>query len=236
MHPVFPDAAAERLSWPGATGLAEDVRRYGKWMRDEAEKRIGHLYPKVKISGVDATVIAWIWARTVTCPNPACAGTMPLATNSGSERRRARSATSSPIPDGKRVRFEIAGPDGVPHEGTVGRTGAECLICGTPVPLSYIRAEGMSGRMGSQLMAIAAEGKRQRLLPCADRRAGNSGRVPRPIEIPDSDLPYNPRYLVPSMLRHAHLGRSLHQSSTNRPELPSAILSTKSVLKSPLKA
>ena len=64
----------ERMSWPGATGLAEDVRRYGKWMRDEAEKRIGHLYPKVKVGGMDCTVIAWIWARTVTCPNPACAG------------------------------------------------------------------------------------------------------------------------------------------------------------------
>ena len=58
--PIFPGAASERLSWPGATGLAEDVRRYGKWMRDEAEKCIGGLYPKVKISGVEATVIAWI--------------------------------------------------------------------------------------------------------------------------------------------------------------------------------
>src|SRR2546423_270148 len=76
--PVFPGAAESAGSWPGATGLAEDVRRYGKWMRDEAEKRIGHLYPKVKVGGIDCTVIAWIWARTVTCPNPACAGTMPL--------------------------------------------------------------------------------------------------------------------------------------------------------------
>ena len=93
--PVFPGAAAERMSWPGTTGLAEDVRRYGKWMRDEAEKRIGHLYPKVKISGVRRTVIAWIWARTVTCPNPACAGTMPLVARSGLARRRAKNAMSS---------------------------------------------------------------------------------------------------------------------------------------------
>src|SRR6266536_3727924 len=77
--PVFPGAADGAHSWPRAMGLAEDVRRYGKWMRDEADKSIGHLYPKAKLSdGSEATVIAWIWARTVTCPNPACGGTMPL--------------------------------------------------------------------------------------------------------------------------------------------------------------
>src|SRR5690606_38147201 len=76
--PVFQGAAGEQNSWPRATGLAEDVRRYGQWMRDEAEKRIGHLYPKVKLPGGEANVIAWIWARTVTCPNPACGIRMPL--------------------------------------------------------------------------------------------------------------------------------------------------------------
>ena len=80
-EPVSPDVAADQLlhPWPGATGLAEDVRRYGRWVRDEAEKRIGHLYPKAKLpDGSQATVIAWVWARTVTCPNPACGIAMPL--------------------------------------------------------------------------------------------------------------------------------------------------------------
>ena len=72
--PVFPGAAEERLSWPDATGLAEDVRRYGKWMRDEAEKRIGHLYPKVNVGGVDCTVIAWIWATDGDLPEPGMQG------------------------------------------------------------------------------------------------------------------------------------------------------------------
>jgi putative DNA methylase len=78
--PVFPGAAKSRMGdWPRATGLAEDVRRYGQWMRDEAEKRIGHLYPKAKLpDGTMANVIAWIWARTVACPNPACGIEMPL--------------------------------------------------------------------------------------------------------------------------------------------------------------
>ncbi|HCX83810.1 MAG TPA: hypothetical protein DHV14_01460, partial [Micrococcales bacterium] len=78
--PVFPGAAEESLGeWPRATGLAEDVRRYGAWMRDRAAMRIGHLYPKATLpDGSEATVIAWIWARTVTCPNPACGIEMPL--------------------------------------------------------------------------------------------------------------------------------------------------------------
>jgi len=194
--PVFPSAAEERMSWPGATGLAEDVRRYGQWMRDEAEKRIGHLYPKVKISGVEATVIAWIWARTVTCPNPACGGTMPLAGSFWLSKKKGKARYAVPVPEGKRVRFEIAGPAGFPHDGTVSRTGAVCLLCGTPVLLSYIRAEGKAGRMSAQLMAIAAEGPRQRYyLPSTDDHEKAAG-VPRPDGVPDAEIPHNPRYLT----------------------------------------
>ena len=86
LPPVHPDArrgVGGTGAWKGAAGLAEDVRRYGAWMRDEAERRIGHLYPKVarcpkEQGGGEATVIAWLWARTVTCPNPACGARMPL--------------------------------------------------------------------------------------------------------------------------------------------------------------
>ncbi len=172
--PVFPGAAGDRMSWPGATGLAEDVRQYGKWMRDEAEKRIGHLYPKVKISGVEATVIAWIWARTVTCPNPACAGTMPLVRSFWLGKKKGRERYVVPIPDGKRVRFEIAGPKGYPHEGTVSRTGAVCLLCDTPVPLSYIRAEGKLRNFGSLLR------KPSSIITCAPYSAQPSTYAPLP--------------------------------------------------------
>jgi putative DNA methylase len=193
--PVFPGAAAEKLSWPGATGLAEDVRRYGKWMRDEAEKRIGHLYPKVKVGQTDCTVIAWIWARTVTCPNPACAGAMPLVRSFWLGKKKNKERYVVPIPEGKRVRFEIAGPHGTAREGTVGRTGAECLLCGTPVPLSHIREEGKAGRMGAQLMAIAAEGSRQRYYVAPDVVHENAADVTRPEEIPDEELADDPRNL-----------------------------------------
>src|SRR5690606_21252620 len=141
----------------------EDVRRYGRWMREEAEKRIGHLYPKAKLEdGTEANVIAWNWARTVTCPNPACGGTMPLVESVWLGKKKGKGRYIDPVSDGKRVRFEIRGPQGKPQEGTVDRNGAICLICKTPVPLSYIRDEGKNGRIGTQLMATVAEGPRMR--------------------------------------------------------------------------
>lgn len=191
--PVFPGAAAERISWPSATGLAEDVRRYGKWMRDEAENRIGHLYPKVQFGGVKCTVIAWIWARTVTCPNPACGGTMPLVKSFWLAKKKGKERFIVPILKGKQVFFEIGGPGGAPRQETVGRKGAECLICGAPVSLTYIREQGRDGRMGAQLMAIVAEGPRQRYYssPTADHI--KSADVPRPDNVPESELSKNPR-------------------------------------------
>lgn len=188
--PVFPGAATSANTWPGATGLAEDVRRYGEWMRNEAERRIGNMYPTAKLTdGTEAAVIGWIWARTVTCPNPACGGTMPLVRSFWLGKKRGKERYVQPLPDGKRVRFEIRGPEGVPREGTVGRTGAVCLLCGTPVPLAYIRAEGKAGRMGAQLMAIAADGRRQRYyLPPNDEHE-KAADVSRPRDVPEADLP-----------------------------------------------
>jgi putative DNA methylase len=193
--PVFPGAAEERLSWPGATGLAEDVLRYGKWMRGEAEKHIGHIYPKVNIGGVDCPVIAWLWARTVTCPNPACAGTMPLVKSFWLGKKKGKERYVIPVADSaqRRVRFEIGGPNGVPHDGTVGRTGATCLLCGTPVTLAYIRDEGRAGRMGAQLMTIATEGKRQRYYIAPTEEHEKAADVSRPDDVPDAEFAKNPR-------------------------------------------
>jgi putative DNA methylase len=187
--PVHPDAKAQ-LRWRGAEGLAEDVRCYGKWIRDEAECRIGHLYPKAKLDdGTLAPVIAWIWARTVTCPNPACGGTMPLVRSFWLGKKKGKERYVHPVSDGKQVRFEIRGPRGTPRDGTVSRTGAECLLCGAAVPLTHVRAEGKAGRMGAQLMAIAAEGKRTRYyLPPSDEHE-RAASVPRSPDVPDAELP-----------------------------------------------
>jgi putative DNA methylase len=187
--PIHPEAEI-RSEWRGAEGLAEDVRRYGKWMRDEAEKRIGHLYPKAKLpDGTLANVIAWIWARTVTCPNPACGGTMPLVRSFWLGKKKGKERYLYPIPNGKEVRFEIRGPEGTPRPGTVDRTGAECLLCGSAVPLAYIRDEGKARRMNAQLIAIAAEGSRQRYYLPSTEEHQHAANVLRPDSIPEAELP-----------------------------------------------
>lgn len=190
--PVFPGAAESRLgTWPRATGLAEDVRRYGAWMRDEAEKRIGHLYPKATLTdGTIAAVVAWIWARTVTCPNPACGATMPLVRSFWLSKNKDRPTWLRPVTTGARVTFEVVvEKGGPPIEGTVGRTGATCVVCRTPVPLTHIRAEGKAGRLGQQLMATVAEGQRQRIyLPATDEHIAAID-VPRPDDVPEAELP-----------------------------------------------
>ena len=114
---------------------------------------------------------------------------MPLVNSFWLGKKKGKQRYVIPVPDGKHVRFEIGGPDGVPHEGTVGRTGAVCLICSAPVPLSYIRAEGKAGRMGAQLMAIAAEGKRQRYYVSPSEEQEKAADVPRPDNVPEAELP-----------------------------------------------
>lgn len=192
--PVFPGVADTAHSWPGATGLAEDVRRYGQWMRDEAERRIGHLYPKAKLpDGTKANVIAWIWARTVTCPNPACGIEMPLYNKRWLGKKKGKEAYVVPRVVGGRVEFEIghdvARAPTKADDGTVNRTGAICVACHTAVPLAYVRAEGKAGRIGARLTAIAAEGNRRRhyLTPTAEHET--AARVPIPDGAPDTELP-----------------------------------------------
>ena len=196
MPPVFPGAADSRVTkeWPGATGLAEDVRRYGKWMRDEAEKRIGHLYPKAKLEdGTEAKVIAWIWARTVTCPNPACGGTMPLVRSFWLGKKKGKERFVEPIVEGKRVRFAIRGPKGQPRNGTIDRGRAICLICNSPVQADYIQGEGKAGRMSSQLMTIVAEGPRRRYYLAPTDEHEQAAAVERPDDVPDAELANDPR-------------------------------------------
>ncbi len=193
--PVFPGAAESRLGdWPRATGLAEDVRRYGQWMRDECERRVGHLYPKATLAdGSPATVIAWIWARTVTCPNPACGVAMPLVRSWWLGKKKGKEAYVVPVTGGPRVEFTIAhDPRRAPSkddDGTVSRTGAHCVACDSAVPLAYIRAEGKAGRISAQLMATVAEGSRRRIYLAPTHEHEKAADVPVPDDVPDTELP-----------------------------------------------
>lgn len=204
-QPVSPDAEQRIGGYRGAEGLAEDVRAYGQWMRDEGAKCIGHLYPKATLpDGGSANVIAWIWARTVTCPNPACGIEMPLVRSWWLGKKKGKEAyvvpsvaTDPSHPSGQRVVFEIGRDAAGPKiEGTMsGRQGGVCLACNSVVGKDHIKAEGMGGRMGAALMAVVAEGNRRRiyLAPTSDHET--AADVDRPEDVPSQELGFDPRNL-----------------------------------------
>jgi putative DNA methylase len=185
--PVNPESRKDKdlfaREWKGAQGLAEDVRYYGQWMRDEAEKRIGHLYPKVEVTaematerpdlkayaGQKLTVIAWLWARTVKSPNPAFAQVdVPLASTFMLSTKAGTEAYVEPVIENGGYRFTVKvgkpkDAEGAKNGTKLSRANFACLMSGTPVSGDYIKAEGKTGRMGARLMAIVAEGERGRV-------------------------------------------------------------------------
>ena len=198
--PVNPAALGQidgRADWSGAKGLAEDVRYYGEWMKQEAFRRIGHLYPKVKVpkeqGGGEATVIAWIWARTVKCPNPACGCEMPLVRSFVLSKKKGKEAWIEPHFENGKTTFTVHHEGKPKIEGTVNRKGAVCAHCGTPVEFPYIRSEGQAKRMGNLLCAVVAEGKNGRIYLSADIQQLLASQVAKPVNFPDAVLPHNPR-------------------------------------------
>lgn len=223
--PVNPEASGQdtghrgqrnlRLDrWQGAQGLADDVRYYGKWMRDEAEKRIGHLYPKVTVTkemakdrpdlqpyvGRELTVIAWLWARTVPSPNPAVGGAhVPLVRSFWLSTKKGKEAWVRPVIDrnGSSWRFEVGvgkpPADFDPGTGTIGRKGGRCILTDAPMGFPHVRAEGQAGRMQQKLMAIVAEGKSGRVYLSPIESHDATARSAQPSWKPDAALPDNPR-------------------------------------------
>ncbi|MBI5949979.1 MAG: DUF1156 domain-containing protein [Chloroflexi bacterium] len=213
--PVNPESRKGRgsttASWKGAAGLAEDVRYYGKWMRDEAEKRIGHLYPKVRVTaemvaerpdlkpylGRDLTVIAWLWARTVRSPNPAFANVdVPLASTFMLSTKAGKEAYVEPVLEAGGYRFTVK--VGTPTDAEAAKRGTKsgssgssflCLMSGTPMTFEYLRAEAKAGRMGARLMAIVADGDRGRVYVSPTSELEAIALSARPDDAPETDLP-----------------------------------------------
>lgn len=159
----------------GAQGLAEDVRFYGRWMRDEAERRISHLYPKAKLpDGSEATVIAWLWARTVRSPDPAARGAMvPLVSSFMLSTKEGKKAWAEVVrdagaPDGWRFAVRTGLLAKADEErlklGTKGGKGQAfiCTLTGSAIERPYIQHEGKADRLSQRLMAVVAEGSRNR--------------------------------------------------------------------------
>ena len=218
--PVNPERDPH-VVWKGAQGIAEDIRYYGKWMRHEAESRIGHLYPKVEVTeemardrpdlrpyvGQWLTVIAWLWVRTVASPNPMVRGAhVPLVSSFVLSSKKGREVISVPIVDGDGgYRFSVRsggiGPDELANakSGTKAARGANftCIVSGTPIPGDHIKAEGMAGRMGTRLMAVVAKGRRRRVYLAPTDEMEAVAKTAEPMWQPDQELPKNPRWFSP---------------------------------------
>ena len=206
--------------WKGAQGLAEDVRYYGQWMRDEAEKRIGHLYPKIEVTaemakerpdlkkyvGQKLTVIAWLWARTVKSPNPAFANVdVPLASTFMLSTKAGKEAYVEPVIEGGGYRFTVK--VGKPKDAEGAKNGTKlsrganfrCLMSGTPIAYDYIYGEGKAGRMGARLMAIVAEGERGRVYLAPTPEMEAIALTAQPEWKPEVAMPENPRWFSPPL-------------------------------------
>ncbi|MDE0431794.1 MAG: DUF1156 domain-containing protein [Caldilineaceae bacterium] len=211
--PVNPERNAGQVgisaAWKGAAGLADDVRYYGKWMRDDAEKRIGHLYPKIEVTaemaaerpdleryvGRKLTVIAWLWARTVRSPNPAFAEVeVPLASTFILSKKRGKEAYVEPVIEVGGFRFTVkAGtpPDSVRTGTKSGGSGSTflCLMSGVPMQFDYLRSEAKAGKMGARLMAIVAEGDRGRVYLSPTNEHEIIAQGAEPEFAPETNLP-----------------------------------------------
>ncbi len=212
--PVNPESRIQKgidsRKWKGAEGMAEDVRYYGKWMRDEAEKRIGHLYPKIEITeemakertdleqyvGKKLTVIAWLWARTVKSPNPAYNHVdVPLATTYMLSTIKGKEAYVIPVIEGDNYRFIVK--VGKPKDSEAANNGTKfgkgkafkCLFSETPIDFPYLRTEAKKGCMGKRLMAIVLDGAKNRVYLSSSHEQEAIAFQAEPKDVPDTNLP-----------------------------------------------
>lgn len=219
--PVNPDHD-QYMSWAGAQGLAEDIRYYGRWMREEAASQIGHLYPTVQITkamaaerkdldpyvGQELTVIAWLWARTVASPDPMMRGMhVPLASSFVLSSKKGKEAIVVPDVDrmGRLYSFKVKTSRITSDDLTRARAGTKagrgsnftCLVSGAPISSSHVKGEGRAGQMGVRLMAVVAEGTRTRVYLEPTREMEETARNAEPNWRPEQELPKNPRWFSP---------------------------------------
>lgn len=202
--PVNPESRAKKAlrPWKGAEGLSEDVRHYGRWMCEEARKRIGELYPLVDLpkdkGGGKGTVVAWLWARTVESPDPAYRGChVPLVSNFWLSTKPGRSAWLKPVVSKahKTWRFEIGTGDPAEDADTIaagtktGRGDFACILSGAPIPASYLRTAGKAKKLGAKLLAVVIEGKRSRIYLAATPAMEKIADIKVPESAPTTDLP-----------------------------------------------
>jgi len=187
--PVHPDADLE-TRWESARGLAKDVELYGAELRRRMSSILAGLYPPAPDG---SPVIAWLWSRTVRCPNPACAADAPLVRSFTLASRRGKQAWVHPRVDheARTYTFEVKTGNGAVQEGTVNRSGARCLVCNEAIPFDHIRAEGKRSALGQRMLAVVAQGRSGRTYLSPDEAQEHAGVAVVLDEdwVPDTDLP-----------------------------------------------
>ena len=193
MAPVHPDIDKTLTTWDRTQGLAADVEAYGRWMRDEAHKRIGHLYPDATgPNGEKLTPIAWIWARTVESPDPSWSGHVPLVASWTLAKRPDKPTVwIEPIidRDTQSISYAIREGDKPTYERTCSGGKGICLATGAAIPATYIKAESRAGRMSHQLIAVVADAKRGRQYVAPEPSESASARLAQPLWRPETVLP-----------------------------------------------
>ena len=197
--PVHPDNDRDLMTWSGAQGLAADVTAYGEWMREEAQRRIGHLYPDVTSpDGKKLTPIAWIWARTVESPDPAWHGHVPLVATWILRRKKAKPKVwVEPLVDDETqtITYKVREGGEPRHKRTVFGGKGTCIATGVAISDKYIKSEGRNGRLGNQLIAVVVEGRRKRIYcdPTSSELAHTE--VPRVAGSLEEPMPHFSQYL-----------------------------------------
>ena len=186
----------KQVPWRGAAGLADDIRYYGRKMREMAWDCIGHLYPKAQLlDGGEATVIAWLWARTVPCPNPVCGMAMPLLTTFQATEKRGNEHWIWPVVnrEAQTITFTVQNQpppaDSISFDHTVSRNGAICIACNGSVTLEYVRQQARAGNMSEVMTCVIAEGDRKRLFLTPTDEHIRASRASEPTWRPNGNLP-----------------------------------------------
>jgi putative DNA methylase len=200
-----------RQGWRGSTALAADVRYYGRVILERARKKIGHLYPPVKVTsemvaehphlkpyvGKELPVIAWLWARTVPSPNPAARGApVPLMSTFWLSSKKGSEAYLEPVVDRAAATWRFRVRTGAPKQREVVKAGTKnagsgfrCLLTDAPIPFEYVREQATQGRMSIAMVAMVVDVGRGRVyLPATPEQIAAAGRA-NPSGFPDTDLP-----------------------------------------------
>ena len=190
------------IALPGAAGFADDVRYYGKKLQEKAFQKVGTLYPKVidPVSKKELEVSAWIWARTVKCPNPSCGCNIPLSSSYDLAKKKGSEAWVEPVAEDGRISFKMHRE---PNTGgklkpKVAQTAVfKCPACGEITPDAYVKECGIKQNIDSQLIAVVADNGKKRLYLEATTEQEKAAQVNAPKNVPHGDLPNFPKRFSP---------------------------------------